>query len=172
VGESLRVVEGDETSQLSLMDKFTLVDPENEAGQLKNLYSLHLFNVLPEIRTKYSLLAELYFLVVRVELESPHLAEAMSKLNGIFVDLLGSDGGELDVIEYEIYLRYLIEFVKVSEDSRLKPLFLVMLQNYPNLSECRKIEKEEFTGKRRKYIHANQYFKGAFQETPQARKAA
>ena len=29
------------------MDKYPFVDPENEVSKLKDLYSLHLFNVLP-----------------------------------------------------------------------------------------------------------------------------
>lgn len=39
------------------MDKYAFVDPNHEAAKEKDLYSVHLFNVLPEIRTKYAMIA-------------------------------------------------------------------------------------------------------------------
>lgn len=70
------------------MDKYAFVDPENEASKEKDLYSFHLFNVVPEIRTKYSMIAEIYYFFVRAEFENAELSQMISELEQIFSDLL------------------------------------------------------------------------------------
>lgn len=46
------------------MDKFSFIDPDNEKNNLKDLYTLNLYNIVPEIKTKYSMAAEIYYYIL------------------------------------------------------------------------------------------------------------
>ena len=81
------------------MDKYSFVDPENESSKQKDLYSLHLFNVIPEIRTKYAMVAEIYYFFVKAEFEHAHLTEMIAEIEQIFSDML-TNVEDLDVIEF------------------------------------------------------------------------
>ena len=74
------------------------------------MYALNLFNVVPEIKTKYFLAAEIYYYFLREEFQNPKYAHMISELSQMLNDLL-SQVNDLDILEYEIYLRYLIEFI-------------------------------------------------------------
>lgn len=68
-------------------------------SKLKDLYSLHLYNVLPQIQTKYNLVAEVYYFMTKFELENPDLGAMIQELCQIFSDLL-TEHHELEIIEY------------------------------------------------------------------------
>ena len=70
IREGLRVVEKTEATKLHLFDKFSFIDPENEKEDLKDMFSFNLFNIIPEMRTKYSMAAEIYYFFTREEFEN------------------------------------------------------------------------------------------------------
>ena len=79
------------------------------------------------------------------------------EMSQILTDLL-TQVNDLDVLEYEIYLRYLIEFSHAPVDSELKIWLFSLIKNYPNLKKAQKIDYDEAAGKKRKFLDHKQYF--------------
>ena len=47
MNENLRIVEKSEASKLHLMNRFSLIDPNNEQEAAKDMYNLTIYNTVP-----------------------------------------------------------------------------------------------------------------------------
>ena len=54
------------------MNKFSLIDPNNEQEGAKDMYNLTIYNTVPEIKTKYSFIVEIFYFLIKGEFENPH----------------------------------------------------------------------------------------------------
>lgn len=73
---------------------------------------------MPEIRTKYSMFAELYVLLLNKEFENSgdnFREEMYHEFLGLFQEMM-AQVGNLEYLEYEIYLRLLVEYVRVCKN--------------------------------------------------------